>query len=53
MIRISDYYLPKSIKGDRRNIVTPIIEHRIREEFADDNVELGKLLGRDLSEIGY
>ncbi|MEX2123304.1 MAG: sulfotransferase domain-containing protein [Woeseia sp.] len=52
-IRTLDYYLPKSIKGDKNAIVTPALGARIRDEFRDDNLMLEKCLCRDLSTLGY
>ncbi len=53
LIRITDYYLPIAIKGDKNSIVTFEIERRIRKEFEADNAALAKLLDRDLSKLGY
>ena len=52
-MRIIDYYLPKSFKGDKKELLSPEIVQRIRDEFADDNHRLGEMLGRDLSSLGY
>jgi hypothetical protein len=52
-IRMLDYYLPKRLKGDKSSILTEMIQSRIRDEFADDNLRLAALLGKDLRSLGY
>lgn len=52
-LRIADYYLPKSIKGDRNSIVTGEVRDRIRSEFREDNARLAEKLRLDLSSLGY
>lgn len=52
-MRIIDYYLPKGIKGDKNRLLTHELGVRIRDEFRTDNARLAKLLGKDLSALGY
>jgi hypothetical protein len=52
VIRLTDYYLPKVIKGDKDAILTDELRQRIKDEFADDNAVLAERLGVDLSRLG-
>lgn len=52
-LRVLDYYLPRSIKGNKEEILTSSIENRIRATFGEDNARLSEMLGRDISDLGY
>ena len=52
-IRIADHYLPKSMKGDKKELLCPEIVARIRGEFAQDNARHAEMLGKDLLSLGY
>ncbi|MBA3562419.1 MAG: sulfotransferase [Gammaproteobacteria bacterium] len=52
-MRLVDYYLPKSVKGDKNKVLTADIVERIRGEFREDNTRLAELLGKDLASLGY
>jgi hypothetical protein len=53
VFRVFDYYLPKRIKGDKKEFVTGDVAERIRGVFREDNERLSNLLGSDLSTLGY
>ena len=53
VVRVADYYLPKAIKGDKRDILDASIAQRIEETFAEDNKALAQSLGVDISALGY
>lgn len=52
-MRIADFYLPKSMKGDKKELLSPEVVARIRGEFAQDNAHLAEVLGKDLLLLGY
>jgi hypothetical protein len=52
-LRIADFYLPKRLKGDKNAILTDAARYRLVAEFAADNADLGRKLGRDISALGY
>jgi hypothetical protein len=53
VLRIADFYLPGRLKGDKNAILTDAARQRIISEFAADNANLGRKLGRDISVLGY
>lgn len=53
LVRTADYYLPARIKGEKKKILMPAIESRIRAEFAEDNARLGDVLGKNVRAMGY
>jgi len=53
VLRIADFYLPKTLKGDKNTILTPAIEARIRDEFSEDNANLAELMAKELPKLGY
>ena len=53
MIRMADYYLPVSLKGDKNAVMSTGMRARIREIFAEDNENFSSLIGTDLKKFGY
>ncbi len=53
VLRVVDFYSPKTLKGDKNAILTEAAEARIRNEFSEDNASLAKLLSKDLSSLRY
>jgi hypothetical protein len=52
-LRIADFYLPRSLKGDKNAVLTDVARQRIAAEFAADNADLARKLGRDIARLGY
>jgi len=52
-IRTIDYYLPKLIKGDKKELLNENTVARIREQYSEDNARLAGMLRKDLVSLGY
>lgn len=53
MVRILDFYAPRSLKGDKKYIISERQAARIASVFLEDNRKLQGLVDVDLAQLGY
>lgn len=53
LIRLIDYYFPKSLKGNRDQIFPEELKLIVQNTFREDNIKLSILLNKDLKSLGY
>jgi len=53
LIKLIDYYLPNKLKGEKNNLLIADLVNKIDLMFQKDNLELGKLLGKEVKQLGY